>query len=135
MKITKSLERWFPAPDDPDQSEHLVRHLSPGEVADIIKRVTTYETRYTSDPDHPGKLTPEMIQKTDPEEIQKKMFLARLRGWKNMFDFDGTTRLECTEANKLKAYREIEGYAGFIEECGDTLKADILNEGKVLEKN
>jgi len=133
MRFNKPIERWFPAPGDPDKSEHLIRHLLPGEILDSILSATDQETKYIIDKKS-GDMTPEAVSRTKPGEIALAQFMSALRGWKNMFDSDGAV-MEFNDANKLRAYREIDGYAEFITDLREKLAKDILEEEEARRKN
>lgn len=133
MRINKTIERWFPAPDDPDKSEHKIKHLTPGEVLDTVTGATTQETTYLQDEDG-GDLVPEMKSHIEPGAIQKDQFLRALRDWKNMFDDEGAP-MECTEENKIRAMRDIDGYLPFVTECRERLAVDVEKEKEARIKN
>lgn len=133
MRITKRVERWFPAPNDPDKSEHLIRHLLPGEILDTINDSTSQETKYIID-EKSGDLVPEMASHTTPGAVQEKQFMKALRGWKNVFDEDGKP-LEFNDENKVRAYREMDGYSQFVTDCRNTLTEDVIKEQEARTKN
>ncbi|MFH2076716.1 MAG: hypothetical protein ABIJ57_15460 [Pseudomonadota bacterium] len=133
MRIVKRVERWFPAPNDPDDSEHLIRHLTPGEILDTINNATNQETKYRVDEKSKG-LVPEMASHTKPGAISLAQFLLALVDWKNMFDAEGAA-MACSEENKIRAYREIDGYAQFISECREKLHGDITADEEARTKN
>lgn len=132
MRITKPIERWFPAVDDPDESEHLIRHLTPGEEEDVYAENSSQETRYTQN--DKDEIVPEIIQKSNIGSITNSTRAKAIVDWKNMFDENGDL-MDCTEENKSRALREIEGYREFIDDCRVRLKKDIKEEKAVLEKN
>lgn len=132
MRISKPIERWFPAPKDPDNSEHLIRHLTPGENEDVYSDFSNQETKYMLSDDK--DMTPEVTQTADIGKISERLRVLSIVDWKNMFDEKEDT-LECTEENKVRALREIEGYKEFIDECRKQLADDIKKENEVLEKN
>ena len=132
MRITKSVERWFPVPDDPDEGEVLIRHLKRGELMDISFETTKQETRYRLN--DAQELEPEMTSRSDTRASQIAIFNAAVRNWKNFYDEDGNA-LTCTDENKVKAMREIDGLTEFVGECRDKLAADIDAEKKEQEKN
>ena len=133
MRIQKQTERWFPAPDDPDKAELLIRHLRPGELLDTINNSTSQITKYTID-EKSGDLTPEMASHTIPGEAQKAQFMAALVGWKKIFDENGKP-LEFNDENKLRAYREIEGFSMFVTDCRNKLADDLAKEEEARTKN
>ena len=132
MRIYKPIERWFPMPDDPDKSEHLIRHLTPGEILDTVNDATEQETKYTIDDSE--NLVPEILSHTKSGEIPKAQFMLALAGWKNMFDENGKD-LKFNEENKIRAMREIEGYLAFVTDCRNTLAADVVKEAGARRKN
>uniref|UniRef100_A0A6M3L8F1 Uncharacterized protein n=1 Tax=viral metagenome TaxID=1070528 RepID=A0A6M3L8F1_9ZZZZ len=133
MRINKPIQRWFSAPDDPDKSEHLIRHLLPGEILDTINEATKQETKYIVGKDG-NDLVPEMTSETKTGEVQKRQFLLALVGWKNMFDENGKP-MEFNESNKIRALREIEGYMAFVTDCRNRLAEDVEKEKEARVKN
>jgi hypothetical protein len=132
MRITKSVERWFVADDDPDKSEVLIRHLKKGELIDITFDSTAQVTRYVADEDK--KITPETTATADPRKQQVETFCKAVKDWKNFYDEDGEP-IECTKENKVRAMREIDGLFEFVQECRERLAKDIEAESKAQEKN
>jgi hypothetical protein len=131
MRISKSIERWFPVPDDPDKSEHLIRHLKPGEILDSINETVTQETHYLVEND---QIIPDTVSKSVPGEAAKRQCIAAIVDWKNMFDENGVP-LKCTEENKIRALREIDGYFSFVIDCRNLLAEDIKKEKEARAKN
>ena len=132
MRITKTVERWFPVPDDPDKGEVLIRHLKRGELMDISFETTEQETRYRLNDEQ--NLEPEMTSRSDTRASQIAIFRAAVQDWKNFYDEDGNA-LTCDGENKIKAMREIDGLVEFVNECREKLAADIEAEKKAQEKN
>lgn len=133
MRIMKPVERWFPTPKDPDKSEVLIRHLLPGELLDTINEASNQETRYVIQ-EGEADLRPEMISRSKPGEIQRRQYLMAVRDWKNFFDESGSP-MECTDENKVRAMRSIEGFIDFVSECRRKLAVDVERERVALEKN
>ena len=132
MRIRKPIERWFPAPEDPDKAEVKIRHLTPGERQDISDQILSQDISYEQDAE--GKLKPIMKSRTDSKADREKKLIARLVDWKNMFDEDGQP-MECTPENIIKASRKIEGFLDFVLERAKILEDDIIAEAKIQEKN
>ncbi|MCP4568378.1 MAG: hypothetical protein GY841_12445 [FCB group bacterium] len=132
MRITKTVERWFPAEKDPDKSEFLIRHLKAAEVMDISYATSKQETKYKADVD--GRLVPEMTTSMDTKAHNDAAFCAAVIDWKNVYDENGDA-LECTDENKMRAMREIDGLTLFIDSCRESLADDIEKDKKALEKN
>ena len=130
-KISKPVDRWFPMPDDPLGGKILVHHLTPGETSDIFDQVLKHEVEYSKEG---TEWRPVMRQVNDAKTDRLKTFCAAVIGWQNFFDEDDKP-LECTDENKIKALRTIEGLGAFVNECRRQLSADIADEKKDQEKN
>ena len=63
MRITKSVERWFEVPDDPDGGRLKIKHLKPGEITDIFDKVFTQNIDYKKNKD--GGFEPSFSQLTN----------------------------------------------------------------------
>ena len=133
MRITRTVERWFKLPGDPDGHEALIRHIKPGEVSDVIHSTTKFQTDYKKE-DGTDALIPNIQSFSEPNDMQKQLFLLGLVGWKNMFDEDGEP-LEFNEVNKIRALREIDGYKEWVTECQNILGESVKQEAKDLSKN
>ena len=122
MRIKKATERWFEIPGDEDGARILVRHLRPGEIQDIVDEVMVQEIVYEQ-PEEGEKAKSILRQKNDTRKDRKATILASLVGWESFFDeFEQT--LEHNEENVLRAVREIDGLAEFIQDCRKTLAED-----------
>ena len=130
MRISKQEERWFPVPDDPDEASVLIKHLSPGEIQDIVDDVMVQEIEYPLD-DKGDRANPVVRQKNNRRKDREKTILACVKGWKGFFD--GDKEMECTKENILRAIREIDGFSEFVAVCRTQLAADIADE-RVAQK-
>ena len=63
MRISKQVERWFEVPNDEDGARIKIRHLSPGEKADIYDQVFVQQINYEKDAK--GSMNPKFSQETD----------------------------------------------------------------------
>lgn len=134
MRIRRPLERWFTIPDeDPEKTEIKIKHLSPGELQDIMDSVIEQEIRYEP-ADESGKIKPIVLQKNDTKRDRELTLLKRVVDWKNIYDEDGNP-LECTPENIIRASREIEGFASFVNKKAEILAKDIKKEAEEQEKN
>jgi len=129
MRITKPVERWFNCEGDPDGGKVLIRHLRPGEVQDIVDQVWTQKVEYK-----PGEEGATFAQTTDKKKDRELTISASLLDWENFFDQAGK-RMGCTDKNKIRAMREIDGLIEFVNECRAKLAKDIEKEKKDQEKN
>ncbi len=139
MRIKKQMERWFEIPNDPDEAQILIKHLSPGEITDIMDEVFTQTIIYKPDDDqdpHDKKdpvLKSEFIQETDRRKDREKTLIASVIGWKKFYDQEGKA-LECTPENVIRASREIEGFNGMVTDFRKRLADDIQKEEVKEEK-
>lgn len=125
MRIKKQAERWFDIPNDPDEGQILVKHLSPGEITDIMDEVFTQTIVYKADGDQEPQ--PEFMQETDRRKDREKTLMAAVVGWKKFYDQEGKV-LKCTPENVIRASREIEGFDILITDFRKRLAADIQKE-------
>lgn len=131
MRIRKQVERWFDIPDDPDEGQILVKHLSPGEISDIMDEVFTQTIVYKTDGDQEPQ--PEFTQETDRRKDREKTLTAAVLDWKNFYDENGKD-LKCTPDNVIRASREIEGFDALVTDFRKRLADDILKESAAEEK-
>ncbi len=131
MRIKKQEKRWFEVPNDPDEGQILIKHLSPGEITDIMDEVFTQTIVYKADGDQ--DIQPEFKQETDKRKDREKTLLASVANWKKFFDQEGKA-LKCTPENIIRASREIEGFDALVKEFRDRLTEDIDKEAVKEEK-
>ena len=132
MRAKKTIERWFPVPNDPDNGEVLIKHLGSGELIKISEKTNQTETRYSASED--GKFKPDMVIKSDTSGHSDMLIDAAVVDWKNFFDADGNA-MDCTRENKIKAKVEIDGFAELVTECRGRLAEDVQAEELAAEKN
>jgi len=128
MRISKTLERWFKIPQDPDNGEILIVHLRPGEVQEILTANMTQEFIYEQ-----GDERPRMIQRQNPGSNRDKQILSAVRNWKNFYDEDGK-KMKCDEANVIKAIQKIDGFVEFVSECREKLAKDAKSDFEEQKK-
>ena len=131
MRIKKQAERWFDVPNDPDEAQVLIKHLSPGEISDIMDEVFTQTIVYKADGDQEPQ--PEFMQETDRRKDREKTLVASVVGWKKFYDQDGKV-LKYTSGNVIRASREIEGFDILITDFRKRLADDIQKEAAKEEK-
>lgn len=129
MRIRKPVERWFPVDEDEDQAEILVVHLSPGDVADILDETTSHRYEYSQ-----SEGEPKVVTTTDSKRDRELTIVKVIKDWKSFYDLDGQP-LVCTDDNKIRAVREVEGFAEFVNDCRAKLSKDIKKEKEDQEKN
>ncbi len=135
MRIKKQIERWFEVPNDPDEGQILIKHLSPGEITDIMDEVFKQTIVYKADGDTDGnqESKPEFKQETDMRKDREKTLIASVVGWKKFYDQEGKA-LKCTPENVIRASREIEGFNDLVTGFRKRLATDIQKEGVREEK-
>jgi len=137
-KITKPNERWFPFPDDPLEGRVKIKHLSPGELAEISDE--SFKTRYNykagkGKKAEKGKATElDVSVKQNPVAYRELPIKKSIVDWENFFD-EKDKKMECTPENIEKSIRQLDGFVNFIEECRKTLKKDIAKEKEGQAKN
>ena len=132
MRIVKSVERWFNIPNDPDGGKLLIKHLTPGEAADIIDQVFVQKIDYKQN--DKGKFEPLFTQNLDKTKDRELPVIKSVKGWENFFD-DNDKVLEFNEENVLKASREITGFNELVTEFREILSKEIEKEKEVQIKN
>ena len=132
MRITKSIERWFDVPNDPDKGRLKIKHLQPGEAADISDEVFTPNIDYKKDKD--GSFEPSFSQVTN-RKLERKLILTKaIVGWEVFYDEEGML-MECTPKNIMRASRKIEGFNELIAELREKLATDLKQEEEDQRKN
>jgi hypothetical protein len=131
MRIKKQAERWFDIPNDPDEGQILIKHLSPGEITDIMDEVFTQTIVYKADGDQEPQ--PEFIQETDKRKDREQTLVSSVVNWKKFFD-QNEKPLKCTPENVIRASREIEGFNSLVTGFRERLAADIQKEAVKEEK-
>ena len=132
MRITKSIERWFDVPNDPDKGRLKIRRLQPGEAADISDEVFTPNINYKKDKD--GNFEPSFSQAIN-RKLERELILTKvIVGWENFYDKEGQP-LECTPENIIRASREIEGFNDLAAELREMLVMDLKQEEEDQRKN
>lgn len=131
MHIKKTIERWFDVPNDPDKGELCIRHLQPGEAADIFDKVFTQEIKYKK---IKGKFEPDFLQVTNKKLDRELTLTKTVVNWKNFFDKEEKP-LDCTPDNIIRASREIEGFNELVTELRERLAEDIKQEEEDQRKN
>lgn len=131
MRISKPQARWFPVPKDPDEASILIKHLSPGEIQDIVDKVMVQEIEYAMN--ESGDRTPILRQTNNRGKDRQLTILACAKDWKKFYDSEGKA-LAFTEENVLLAIREINGFSEFVGECREQLDKDIANEREAQKK-
>lgn len=133
MRLVKTpKEAWFPVPGDEDGAEILVKHLTPGELADIQDKLDAMEVVYHQDAD--GKMVPEMRAKRTRGDDRYAVIVACVRDWRNVLDEDGNA-LKCTDKNKIAVARMSDEFAVFVGECREKLAAQVAEAKEAAEKN
>ena len=132
MRIKKQIERWFDIPNDPDEGSILIKHLSPGEITDIMDEVFTQTIVYKAEDDD-KEPKPEFMQETDKRKDREQTLVASVINWKKFFDLKDKP-LECTPENVIRASREIEGFNSLVTEFRERLAKDIQEEAAREEK-
>ena len=132
MRITKTVERWFDVPNDPDKARIKIRNLLPGEMTDIFDEVFVQNISYKKN--KKGSLEPVLSQRTDKKKDRELTISKAVVDWENFFDKEDKP-LECNEENILRASREIGGFNILITELREKLDEDIKQERKDQAKN
>ena len=135
MRIRKSIERWFPVTGDPDGAQIKIKHLTPGEIQDIVDVAIVQEIEYRPDPKNPaGNPIPVMRSTNNRRKDREETVVACVKGWKKFFDANDKP-LAFNLKNIRRAIREIDGFVQFVNECRERLGADLEMEKGEQEKN
>ena len=132
MRIAKTTERKFFSPDDPDKSWVMIKHLLPGETQDIFDKAFTHKVEYEKN--KKGKMEGKVLQESNNKLHRELTLQAAVIGWGEFYDRK-SNKMKCTPANIVKAFREIDGFDEFINDCRETLANDIAQENKEQLKN
>ena len=140
MRILKDDERWFEVPSDPDNARVKIKHLSPGELAEIndksFKKEMSYKAGRGKKDKDGKKFSPDVNIdiKEDPEFFREAPIKKAVVAWENFYDKKDKP-MECTPENVEKAIRQIDGFVLFVDNCRDKLSKDIDQEKKEQLKN
>lgn len=138
MRITKTEERWFDVPNDPDGGRLKIKHLTPGEEAKNLELVFSQEITYKKTKNKTGKkdkFEPIMTQKANPARLVRLNNIMAVTGWEKFYDENGKPLEECNEKNVIRAYDTIEGFDGLISELREQLADDLKKEREDQAKN
>jgi len=127
MRLSKEFAAWFKVPNDPDKAEFKIKHLLPGDQAQIEAATMDLQIEYQDGSDN--------VQKADVKPIAGKEveFKLCVMDWKNVFDESGAP-LGCNKINKLRILRGVENISEFITECREKLEKDFKKSQKDQEK-
>lgn len=132
MRLVKAAkEAWFAVPNDPDGAEILVKHLTPGELADIQDQQDAVEVLYRQEGD---QMKPEMRAKRVKGDERYAVLVAAVQDWKNVLDEDDKA-LKCTDKNKVAIARASDEFGAFVGECREKLAAEVAEAKEAAEKN
>jgi hypothetical protein len=140
MRITKITERKFFVPNDPDKAWAMIKHLSPGELQDIVEKAYIQKIDYKEIKDKKGagkktKLKPVFSMEEPKKGLSRELTLiAVVVGWDKFFDKKDKP-MSCTPENIIRASREIGGFDEFVTECRETLEIDIQKEKESQQGN
>lgn len=140
MRILKDDERWFDVPKDPDKARVKIKHLSPGELAEINDKSFKSEMSYKSGKgkkDKHGKKIAVDVNvdvKENPVVYREMPIKLAVKDWENFFDKKGKP-MKCTPENIERAIRQIDGFKTFVDECCEKLAGDIAQEKEDQLKN
>lgn len=132
-RITKTEQRWFDFPNDPDKGRVKFKPLTPGELDQITDESFRQDVNYKKGKG--GKLEPVLKQESDKQAFRELPIIKSIVEWENFFEDCGVIPLECTPENIKRAIREIDGFKDWAIECRETLKKDLAKEKEVQAKN
>jgi hypothetical protein len=132
MKLKKPIEEWFPIPDDEDGARVRVKHLSPGDVQDIVDETFKISPEFGGDAKGPGDVT---VKSSYNQKLEREMTLTRvITGLENFFDEEGKP-IERTDENVLLLSRKVEGFNEFVSKCRVKVAEIASKKIEVEEKN
>jgi len=132
MRITKTIERWFDVPNDPDKARIKIRHLSPGERAEIFDVVFNQNISYKKNEE--GGFDPVFSQDNNKKKDRELTLTKTVVGWEKFYDKKDKL-LECNEKNIILASEKIDGFNILVTELREKLDEDIKQERKDQVKN
>jgi|GEM_PF-896239 hypothetical protein len=132
MRISKTRERKFFVPEDPDKAWIKIKHLLPGESQDIFDQVFVQKIDYEKG--KKGKMEPKFSQETNKRLDRELTMQTCITGWGEFYDRKDQ-KMKCTPENIVRASREIDGFNEFVNECRETMAADIKQEKEDQRKN
>jgi hypothetical protein len=129
LKLTTKKTKWFPVPQDPTGETQIeVKHLKPGEVADIEAKTNRVTGKQSEGEDFMTEIDFNLNAR------RKKYVIASVVAWKG---FVGTNEknLPCNDPNKLEVLNEFEWFGDFVEECREELAAEVEEEMEGADPN
>lgn len=139
-KITKLIERWFDVPNDPCNGRVKIKHLSPGELAEIndksFKNEMSYKAGKGKKDKNGKKIAPEVNVnvKEDPVYFREAPIKKAVVAWENHLD-ENDKQMKCNHENIEMFIRNDDTFIPFINDCREILAADIAKEKKDQAKN
>lgn len=134
MRILKDSARWFDVPNDSDNGRVKIKHLTPGELAEINDLSFKKTINYKSGKGKKTGYEPEVDIKENPEIYRELPIKKAVVDWENFYDKNDKP-MECTPANIERAIRQIDGFTIFVTEARETLATDIAKEKNEQLKN
>jgi len=138
-RIQKTQERWFEVPNDPDKGRVKIKHLSPGELAEIndssFKKEMNYSSGKGKKDEHGKKMAPDVNVdiKEDPVCFREMPVKKAVVAWENHFDSNGK-KMKCTPENIEEFIRNDDSFLPFINECRERLATDVAAEKEERRK-
>ena len=139
-KITKLIERWFDVPGDPCKGRVKIKHLSPGELAEINDKSFKKEMSYKAGRGKKDKDGKKIAPDVNVDVIEDAVYFREeptkkaVVEWENHLDEDDK-QLKCTRGNIERFIRNDESFLPFINDCRVILAKDIAKEKKDQAKN
>ncbi len=128
LKLTTQRKQWYPVPqDESGDCQVEILHLKPGEVASIEAKTNDIVGKQVGD-DFQTEIGFKLYDRT------RAYVLAAVVDFKGFVDIKGKP-VKCNDKGKLAILKEYGWFSDFVEECRDTLAAEIEEEEKDADPN
>lgn len=114
MRITKTQQRWYDLPDDPDGARMLIAHLKPGVVKETLRDLDNDKRSFL--------------------DIGWEQCALAVQGFEGFYDADGEV-IEYSKNAVRVLFNEIDGLVDFVQEKRNELKIKTEEARKAQEKN
>lgn len=128
LKLTTKKTRWFVVPQDTTgETKVLIKHLKPGEVAELESKVNKITGKQQGD-DFFTEINFALHDRT------KAFVVQAVEDWEGILGTNDK-KLPCNDVNKLTVFKEFSWFGEFVEDCRKALADEVEAESEGAEKN
>ncbi|NDV20825.1 hypothetical protein GO013_15550 [Pseudodesulfovibrio sp. JC047] len=116
-----------------DDAKVEIRAFMPGDRLEIEANTLDVKREYR--PTEDGEFDGVIVANTDRLRDMEMTVIKRVVGWDDKMLDENDTPMKCTDENKIKAMRGMDGFYTFVEKYGKQLDADVRKEKELERKN